>query len=339
MHQGRYTYLAALAGVLALAAGTARPAHGAGTPINTPSAPVLTPADGRVLVSISGVLNAVGYNVYSHSDPNAKPVLVNAQPTPYTWLIDDGGGKGLKNGTALLYSVKALIPDASGKPVEGPASPEAVTTPNPPLFGSLVTYNIGTTNPGTVTYDPTKKVINVHASGGEFWSGSDSETFAAMPVDGDFTITAKIPAPPTIANGGTSNSGKIGLLMRESLDPGAAYAYVFASVMRDKEILFEGRRVPLGNGTSSDNFPDDFSGGQTNFADLKFPVWMRLIRSGTMMSAQESEDGTTWKDETAAEDYGRMPTTTYVGIGATALSDGMYLDGQIDATSFSITTP
>src|SRR5690348_1805166 len=127
MKRSRYVYLAALAGVLALAAGTMQPAHAAA--LNTPGTPLLTPADGRVLVSFGGVLNATGYNVYSQTDASSTPVLVNAMPTPYTWLIDDGGGKGLKNGTPLYYSVKALVPDASGKPTEGPASALAVTVP------------------------------------------------------------------------------------------------------------------------------------------------------------------------------------------------------------------
>jgi hypothetical protein len=338
MQRGRNIHLAALAGAFALAAGAVKPAHGAATPITTPSAPLLTPADGRVLVSFGGVLNAVGYNVYSHSDPTAAPVLVNAQPTPYTWLIDDGGGKGLKNGTPLLYSVKAVIPDASGKPAEGPASPEAATTPNPPLFGSLVTYNIGTLNPGSATYDATKKVINIRSSGGDLWDNDDSQTFIAMPVDGDFTITATLPADPTLEAGATQTSAKIGLEMREGLEPGAPYAYEFASVKRDPEIRLEVRRVPFGDGSSSDNYPDDQSVGATNFADFKFPVVMRLIRSGTMISAQESHDGgTTWIDEGSAQDFSQLGATTYVGIGATAEDDGKYVDGQL--TNLSITSP
>lgn len=338
MQRGRFFHLAALGGMLALAAGAPRPAHGAATPVSTPSAPTLTPADGRVLVSIAGVLNAVGYNVYSQTDPTSTPVLVNAQPTPYTWLIDDGSGKGLKNGTPLYYTVKALIPDASGKPVEGPASPQAVTVPNPPLFGSLVTYNIGTLHPASATYDPTQKVISVRSSGGEFWDNSDSQSFIAMPVDGDFTITATLPAAPTLEGTATQVHAKIGLEMREGLEAGAPYAYEFASVMRDPEIRLEVRRVPFGDNASSDNYPDDQSVGATNFADFKFPVVMRLTRSGTMISAQESHDGgTTWIDEGSPQDFSQLGTTTYVGIGATAESDGDYVDGKL--TNLSITTP
>src|SRR5438093_12957985 len=80
MQRGRYTHLAALAGMLALAAGAVKPAQGAATPVNAPAAPTLTPGDGAVLVTYGGVLNAVGYNIYSHA-AGSTPVLVNAKPT------------------------------------------------------------------------------------------------------------------------------------------------------------------------------------------------------------------------------------------------------------------
>jgi regulation of enolase protein 1 (concanavalin A-like superfamily) len=311
-----------------------------GAPLG-PSALEATPSNGAVLLTFQGAPNADGYNVYRREAAkiNDPLVLVNSTPSPYTWVIDDGAGKGLTNGTAYVYEVRGVVKDSTGKSSETIGSPPAVTTPNPPVFGALTTYNIGTFNPGTVSYDSTKNVINVRASGGEFWDNYDSQTFAAMAVDGDFTAIAKLLAPPTKENSASSNSGKLGLLMRESLGFGARYAYVFASVMRDPEILFEGRRIPLGNGSSSDSFPDNFSGGQTTFANLKFPVWVRLQRRGTMLSASESTDGKAWTDETSSQDYSHLPSTTYVGIAATALTDGSYINGQVDGATFSITTP
>jgi predicted lipoprotein with Yx(FWY)xxD motif len=337
MQRGRHIHIAALAGVLALAAGTMQPAHGAAVAVNTAAAPILTPGDGAVLVTFGSVFDAVGYNIYSHA-AGAAPALVNAKPDAYTWFNDDGGGKGLKNGTPLFYSVKAVLMDSTGKMTEGPASAENVVVPNPPIFG-LVAYNFTTpgtdVNPGTVSYDKAKDLITVHTSGDDIWDAHDGQTFAGTKVSGDFTITAKIPAPPT---GGDPVYGKIGLEMRTSLESDAPYAYVFASVMRDPEVMFEGHFGPEGANAASNTV---FSAGTTNFADLKFPVWVRLSRSGTVMAAQQSEDGTKWTDVTAAQDFGRLAPDLYVGIGATAHNDDptMYLDGQIVASSLTITTP
>jgi len=57
------------------------------------------------------------------------------------------------------------------------------------------------------------------------------------------------------------------------------------------------------------------------------------------MSAQQSQDGTTWTDVTDAQDFTRLPPTVYVGIAATAHMDKSYLDGKIIASSLAITTP
>jgi hypothetical protein len=330
MQRGRIIHLTALAGALVLAAGGTKPAQGAG--LTTPAAPVLTPGDGKVLVTFQGVLGAAGYNIYSHA-VGGTAALVGA--TANTWFIDDGNGAGLKNGTPLLYSLKAIQPDKT----EGTASTESVTVPNPPILGGLIAYTIGTQNPGSATYDPATKLITVRAAGADIWDNNDQETFLGTAVAGDFTLTAKIPAPPTIENGGASVDGKIGLEMRTALESGSPYALVFTSVMRDPEVLFEGHFTPEG---ASNAGSTTFSAGNSDtptFADIKFPVWLRLSRSGTMLTAQQSEDGTTWANVTDPQDFSRLPDSLYVGIGATAHDDTQYLDGQVDATNLTLTSP
>jgi hypothetical protein len=331
MIRGRYTRLALLAGALALAAGGTRPALGAATPVTAPSAMVLTPGDGAVLVSFGGVLNAAGYNIYRRSGSQA--VKVNDKPNPYIWFIDNGGGQGLQNGSAIYYSVKAVRPDGS----EGPASSEAVTIPDPPLLGSLVVYDLTTPGtpvvPGSVTYDATKKILAIHSSGDDIWDKNDGQTFAAMPISGDFTIQAKLPTAPT---GGSSDGyGKVGLEMRAGLTPGDPYALIYASVARSNDVNFEGR---IDIGTSN-----NFGQGGSSLDETKYPLWLKLTRQGTMVNAQESFDGTAWTDVGNAQDFGSLSSNTYVGIAATA-HDGsgknqLFVDGQIDATSLSITTP
>lgn len=325
MERGRFISLAALAGALVVSAGVRTPAQAAA--ITTGAAPILTPADGRVLVTFGGVLHAAGYNVYRRAGSSA--VLVNPKPTPYTWLVDDNGGQGLPNGSPLFYSVKAV--GADGK--EGPASLENVTTPAPPLLGALVAYNITTPGiepaPGTVTLDTAKDLITIHASGDDIWDKQDGQTFVATPVTGDFSIQAKFPGPPT---GGDPTYGKVGLEMRTGLAPLDPYALVFISVHRDPAILFEWRKLLDGSANGG--------GGNGDAADAqKYPVWLKLARQDTMMSAQQSQDGTNWTDVTDAQDFTRLPPTVYVGIAATAHKDKTYLDGQVVASSLSINTP
>jgi regulation of enolase protein 1 (concanavalin A-like superfamily) len=323
MHRSIYSCLAMMAVALGLVAGGTAYA----APVDTPSAPILTPDDGRVLVEFGGVLKATGYNVYRHA-AGGTAALVNATPTTQSWLVDDNNGAGLTNGTPLFYSVKAVVNGA-----EGPASAENVTTPAPPLFGSLRLYNITTPGinpaPGSVTLDSASDTVTIHASGDDIWDAQDGQSFLAAPVTGDFTITAKFLGAPT---GGEPTYGKVGLMMRTGLEPLDPYAYAFISVHRDPAIMFEFRKLLDGTGNGG--------GGNGDIADdQKYPVYLRLSRQGTTMSAQQSLDGSNWTDIYDAQDFTRLPPTVYVGVSATAHMDGSYLDGKFQASSLSITTP
>jgi len=208
-----------------------------------------------------------------------------------------------------------------------------VTTPAPPLFGALVAYNITTPGvdpaPGSVTLDTAKDLITIHASGDDIWDKQDGQTFVATPITGNFSILAKFPGPPT---GGEPTYGKVGLEMRTGVAPLDPYAFVFISVHRDPAILFEYRKLLDGSANGG--------GGNGDSADdQKYPVWLKLSRQDTMMSAQQSQDGTTWTDVTDVQDFTRLPPTTYVGIAATAHMDKSYLDGKIVASSLKITSP
>jgi hypothetical protein len=326
VQRGRYVFVAALVATTVLSAAGARSAQAAD--LKSPAAPILTPSDGRVLVTFGGVLNATGYNVYRRG-AGATAELVNPAPTPYTWLIDDNGGKGLANGTPLYYTVKAVLADKT----EGPASLENVTTPAPPLFGALVAYNITTPGvapaPGFVTLDTANDLITIHASGDDIWDKQDGQTFVATPVTGDFSIQAKFLGAP---KGGNPTYGKVGLEMRTGVAPLDPYAFVFISVHRDPAILFEWRKLLDGSGNGG-------GGGGDAADDQKYPVFLKLARQDTNMSAQASQDGTTWTDVTDAQDFTRLPPTVYVGLAATAHMDKTFLDGKIAASSVKLTTP
>jgi regulation of enolase protein 1 (concanavalin A-like superfamily) len=309
----------------------------AGAPLG-PGGLQATPSSGAVLLTFHGAPNAVAYNVYRSvaGNVNDAPVLVNSTPTPYTWLIDDGGGSGLTNGTGYLYEVRGVVMDSANNAVETIGSNLAATVPNPPILGGLTTYTIGTFNPGSATYDPGTKMITVKAAGADVWDGTDQQTFVGTAVSGDFTVSAKIPAPPT---GGDATYGKIGLEMRTGLESGSTYGMLFASTHRDSpaEIMFEGHFGAEGTNAASATTFSGGNGGDTTAQ--KFPVWVKLQRRGTVMSAQQSQDGTNWTDVTDAQDYSRLPDTLYVGIGATSHDDTKYLTGQIDGSTFSLTTP
>lgn len=318
-----WLFAGAVAGAVAVA-----PASAAGLP-TSPARVQAFPGTGAVLVTFSTAQNATGYNVYRrpHEEAADKAVKVNAQPTPYTWLIDDGQGQGLANGAPLLYFVKAVLADGS----EGAASQEVVVTPQVPVLGGFFAHDIGTTDPSTVTVE--NNVLTIKAGGKELWDADDEGTFVGTAIAGDYSITVKALEKPT---GGHARSGKAGPMIRESLTPGARYAIVV--LMTGRGVLFEGNKGTFGK------LPDD---SQAWFAhqgpaneEITGPVWLRLVKQGGLISGFQSPDGTNFEQVGSEEDYNRMLNVTYVGIGASAVSTGnpdlRYLTAKFDATSIVI---
>jgi hypothetical protein len=324
MKRGRYVKLAALAGMLVLSAGAIRSAHAAGLPA-TPARVQALPGTGAVLITYSTALNATGYNVYRRQASQAadQAVKVNAQPTPYTWMVDDNQGQGLANGTALLYFVKAVQPDGA----EGAASSEVVVTPQVPVLGGLYAHDIGTTFPSTVKLEG--DVLTISASGHELWDQDDGGTFVGTAIAGDYTVSAKLLEKQ---EGGHPSAAKVGVMIREGLMPGDRYA--ICAVLKSRGVLFEGRRAILGAEGSA------FAEQGVSNDDITFPIWLRLTKEGAIISAFHSTDGTTWEQVGSEQDYGRMLAVTNVGLGLSAVHvnnvDYRYVTGKFDATSIKI---
>lgn len=329
----RKPYLWVLAGVLASAAGAARPAHAAPPVLNTPLRVAAQPGNGAVLLTYGTVPGATGYNAYrrAHGAAADTAVKVNAEPTPYGWLIDAGAdGAGLANGTNFIYTVKAVLADNT----EGPASEEVLVRPHAPLGGAFSVHDIGTLNPSTVTLSEDGKTLTVRASGGELWDGNDNGTFVGAAVAGDYSVSAKLLERPVIEEGG-NNSAKGGVIIREGLARNSRNAYVFASATREPAVRYEGLTGVPGQADADGNI-HNFSAGSGEDASMTYPRWLRLTREGNTITASHSTDGTNWTqtiegDEGKKTFFGLSPIT-YAGITAVALTDGTYVETKWDAT-------
>jgi hypothetical protein len=300
-----------------------------------------TPGSGQVLLTYGTTLNAAGYNIYRRlaSDTPDKAVLLNAQPTLNGWFIDDNGGKGLTNGTHYVYQVKAVIKDASGSATEGASSSEVLAEPQVPILGGLYSYDIGTLTPGSTTLD-NSGTLTITGSGNQIAALADQFRFVATPMSGAFSITAKILGKPMPGSGNTQTAIKAGVMVRESLDPGARMADMLLT--SGSGILMEDRRgyrmnyeeVGLANSDVASAFG---SANPVVDGDVKVPLWLRLTRSGDTIEGGYSTDGTTFTNVDPPN--GPIPNLspiTDAGLCVTASQDGTLATAKFDATSIKI---
>ncbi len=157
--------------------------------------------------------------------------------------------------------------------------------------------------------------IEITAGGKDIWEKRDEFHFAQVQVTGDFTLSACL-ASLTLADLYT----KAGLMLRASLDAGAEHAFLLAfgdNKVRNKNnggIEFQYRTKP--NVACTGVYPSQPLPVQPDFP-VNFPnVWLRLSRKGSTITAENSQDGHTWRIFTVHQQV--LPATAYLGLAVTS---------------------
>ena len=153
--------------------------------------------------------------------------------------------------------------------------------------------------------------FSVTGAGADIWNTADAFRYVYTTLTGDGSIVAQVSSIQDVANW-----TKAGVMMRETLDPSSAYAFMLVSAA--KGLAFQRRTTTAGTATNT--------GGPAATA----PYYVRLTRSGTTMTADVSPDGSTWT--TVGSDTFGMASTIYVGL---AVSSHVY--GTLATAGFAST--
>jgi regulation of enolase protein 1 (concanavalin A-like superfamily) len=140
-------------------------------------------------------------------------------------------------------------------------------------------------------------VYTVTAGGIDIWGTSDQFHYVYQQASGDIDVKVRI-ASISYAD----RWSKAGVMIRSSLDPSAAHAMMVTSAGRG--YAFQRRNTDGGlsvNTAGSSGAP---------------PGWVRLKRSGTLVTAYQSADGVNWV--TVGSDAIALDDQVYVGIAATS---------------------
>jgi len=156
--------------------------------------------------------------------------------------------------------------------------------------------SVGQTPPGgNAVYDPTKAEYRVTGGGANIWYESDAFYFLWKQVSGDVSLTADVQWVGT----SSAEHRKAVLMVRQSLDPGSAYADA----------------VSHGNGLTSLQFR-----GAANehtyqvFTQVEGTVRLRLVREGSRFMMYAGKPGEELKALGPVE-YISLKDPVYVGLG------------------------
>jgi subtilisin family serine protease len=140
--------------------------------------------------------------------------------------------------------------------------------------------------------------VRLDAGGTDLWSTADAFHFVYRRWTGDGTFVTRIDSLIRPADGVLALAA---LMIRESLTPGSKHASLMIS--SDGKAKFR-RRAAVGGTTASDG---------PSAGSVVVPVWLKLTRRGTMVSAFTSTDGVSWRPVHTAQAVA-MSGTVYVGV-------------------------
>jgi hypothetical protein len=189
--------------------------------------------------------------------------------------------------TALArFDSVSVTPGTPVPPVPPPALP-----PLPDGWSSLDIGSVGFT--GGTAFDAVSSIFTVKGAGNDVWGTADAFQYAYRTLNGDGFVIARV---KSLQN--TSSSAKAGVMIRETLSPASANA--FMAVTQGKGTDFQ-RRIATGGTTVN----------QVGSLD-KAPFWVKLERIGDVFNAYQSADGATWT--LVGSETIPMAATVYVGL-------------------------
>lgn len=170
----------------------------------------------------------------------------------------------------------------------------------------------------------------ISGSGSDIGGGggdTDNCRFVYQKLQGDFIVTIAITSPPTY-----DPNAKAGLMIRQSDDPKAPMAFI--GIARDSGTLFIHRDQ---EGESAVRDP----GTGVNLYRLNiFPVWVRLIRRGDIITSAVSYNGTDWTTLVGgADNWTRIPLKDPVLVGPAVTSNNATALTPATFDDFTVSTP
>ncbi len=265
----------------------------------TPTGLVATAGIEQVALKWNASLNATSYNVkraLSGSGPYTN--IANVTTTNYTdtRLV----------GRIKYYYVVSAVNSLSGES-DNSASVNATPTVNVPLPWN--TQDIGAAGLWGGA-GVTNGVITVTGSGGDIWGSADAFRYVYVTNSGDCTVIARVASVPN-----SDGWAKAGIMARDSLDPGAASAFI---------------AVTPGNGvTWQYRLTDGGNCPPNNATSASAPYWVKLVRSGNSFTGYCSPNGTTWTQLGSTT----LTNIAYVGLAVTAHNNSSLCAATFDNVS------
>ena len=211
---------------------------------------------------------------------------------------------------ATTYSYKVSAANSVGR---GTAGPVSATTASQ---GGTITSGVDIGNVGAAgSTSLSQGVHTVRGSGSDIYGTADSFHFASTTLIGDGEIRARVTSQTN-----TADWAKAGVMIRESLAPGARHAIVYTT--------------PPGTGNGAEMMWRQATGGETVYSDgiATAPPpdnWVRLVRLGNNITGYFSTNGSQWTPFRTIS-FTSLPSTLHFGLCVSSNAYGALCTATFD---------
>ncbi len=150
---------------------------------------------------------------------------------------------------------------------------------------------------------------------GTFLTSTDGINFASQSLSGDGTIVARV-----VTQQGSTDV-QAGVMVRETLDPGAKHAYLF--YRSSGATLYMTERTSTGGSSS-----------YQSFSSVSLAYWIKLTRSGNTFNSYGSPDGVNWTQLGSSQTV-TMATNVYIGLAVSSRNTSALATATFDNVSVS----
>ena len=197
---------------------------------------------------------------------------------------------------------------------------QIIVTPPPPGPGSLPAgWSSSDIGPVAIAGDASfaDGTFSVTGSGTDIWGKSDGFRYVYQQLDGDGEIVARVASMQR-----TDLLAKAGIMLRETLAADSREASLVVTPAAGIRFL---RRNATGGATTNALTTDN--------RGISVPYWLKLVRSGSTITAYRSADGTNW--QFVGSDTIAMSKSIFVGLAVTSHQGALTNAATFDHVSVS----
>jgi len=147
--------------------------------------------------------------------------------------------------------------------------------------------------------------ILMNGIGTDIWDTADEFRYAYLNLNGNGSLTARV---DSLAD--TDAWAKAGVMIRESIDAGSAFAAVYLT--GDSGVRYQARLMSREAAVSDTDVATDEQ------IALREPVWIRMERTGNTFNGYYSTDGATWTPMSWNPQTIDMPAAALIGLAVTS---------------------